>query len=257
MIEKDTADFLGRKIFFLHPSVLVQNQVITELAQEEFETYSVKDEVRLRQFLKRHPDSIVFACINEGMKESAWENWIKAVLTDSEITGLDIGIIASGDDANLRQKYMGQYKLRCGYTVLKSDVPSVIKQLIHILNSANAKGRRKYVRAVTSNETNITANFPVNGTFVNGHIRDISTVGFSCCFTEDPDFTKNSLFNDIQLRLQSQLLKVEGIVFGSRPDGPDKIYVIIFSQRTSPDVRTKIRKFVHSFLQHRMDNDLK
>jgi len=257
MTENDNSLSLGRKIFFLHPQVFIQNHIITELAQEEFETYISKDEAKLRRIFKKYSDSIVFVNANNGMKEGALETWIKTVMVDRDTTGVDIGVIASTEDANLRHKYTGQIKVRCGYTVLKPDIPAMIKQLTDILNSVNAKGRRKYIRAVTGKEVNTTVNLPLNGTFVHGVVKDISTVGFSCSFSDDPGLTKNSLFTDMQLRLQTQLLKAEGIVFGSRMDGDEKIYVILLTQRTSPDVRTRIRKFIQSFLQSRIDNEFK
>jgi len=254
MIEEKT---LGRKIFFLHPSAIIQNQIISELAQEEFEVYSVKDEVKLRTALKKYPDSIVFANINDGMKEKAWEDWIRGVMGSTETAGVDIGILTYGTDDALRKKYAEQIKIRCGFTVLKSDPGGVVKQLISILNGVNAKGRRKYLRALTEKETNVSVNFPVNGTYVTGQIRDVSVVGFSCSFKDDPELAKNSLFNDIQIRLQSQLLKAEGIVFGSRMDGEQKSYVILFTQRIDPSVRTRIRKYIQSNLQAKFDNELR
>jgi len=257
MAENENVLSLGRKIFFLHPAAIVQNQIIAELAQEEFEAYSVKDEVKLRRLLKNYSDSIVFANINEGMKESAWEAWIKAVMADSQTAGVDIGVVASGEDANLRRKYTELLKVRCGYTALKSDLSVIMKQLTGILNSVNAKGRRKFIRALTDKETNTTVNLPINGTFVKGTIKDISTAGFSCSFDEDLSIPKNSLLSDIQIRLQTQLLKAEGIVFGSRSDGNEKVFVILLTQRISPDVRTRIRKFIQSLLQSRMDNEFK
>jgi hypothetical protein len=126
-----------------------------------------------------------------------------------------------------------------------------------ILKAADAKGRRKYIRATTENETNTTVNFPVNGTFVNGVIKDISVVGFSCAFDADPELVKNALFQDIQIKLQSQLIKAEGIVFGSRMDGGTKIYVVLFTQRIDPEVRTKIRKFIQLNLQGKIDSQFK
>ena len=257
MTENSNDVALGRKIFFLYPPGLIQNQVMAELVQEEFEVYIVKDEVKLRQLLKKSPGSIVFACINEGMKENAWEEWITGVMADSEISGLDIGIIASGADENLRRKYMMQIKVRCGFTVLRPDLNGVIKQLVEILNSAEAKGRRKFLRVIMDKDANTTVNLPMNGTFINGVIKDISVVGFSCSFAEDPGLTKNKLVGDIQIRLQSQLFKAEGIVFGSRAAENEKIYVFLFTQRISPDVKTRIRKYIQSSLQNRMDDELK
>jgi len=248
---------LGRKAFFLHPSVIIQNQIVSELAQEEFEVYTVKDETKLRRLLKKYPDSIVFANINDGMKEKAWEEWIRGVMGSSETAGVGIGILAYGSDEAIRRKYTEQFKVQCGFTLMKSDANEVVKQLITILNSANAKGRRKYIRALTENETNVTVNLPINGTYVIGLIKDISVVGFSCTFKEDPNLAKNSLFNDIQIRLQTQLLKAEGIVFGSRMDGGQKTYVILFTQRVDPSLRTRIRKYIQSYLQSKMDGELK
>jgi len=248
---------MGKKVFFLYPSALVQNQIIAELVQEEFEVYVVKDEARLRQLLKKYPDSVVFASINEGIREDAWEEWIKGVMADNETSGVDIGIISSGMDENLRTKYFSQFNIRCGYTVLQADLGPVIKQLVDVLYSVNAKGRRKYIRAVTDQDTNTTVNLPMNGTFINGLIRDISVVGFSCTFAEDPELKRNVLFTDVQIRLQSQLLKVEGIVFGSRIEGDEKTYVLLITQRTPLDVRNRIRKYIQSNLQSRMDDELK
>jgi hypothetical protein len=257
MAENENLGSLGRKVFFLHPSAFVQNHIVAELAQEEFEVYVVKNETRLRQVLKMFPDSIVFASINEGMKENAWEDWIKGIRVTSETAGVDIGIIASANDDNLRQKYLEHLKVRGGYTIIKSDPVVANKQLITLLNNMNAKGRRKYIRLLLDRETNTTVNLPMNGTFVNGVIKDISVVGFSCTFADDPALAKNSLLADIQIRLQSQLLKAEGLAFGSRTDGSEKIYVVLFTQKVDSDVRSRIRKYIQSTLQIRMDNDLK
>jgi hypothetical protein len=246
-------DILGRRIFFLYPSALIQNQIAAELIQQEFEVYICKDHARLEKVLKKYPNSIVFANINDGIGEKEWEAWIRGIMEAPETAGVDIGIVCSGDNETLKRKYLAQVKIRCGYTVLKSDLNPAMKQILEILKAVDAKGRRKYIRAATDKESNTTVNFPINGTFINGVIRDISVVGFSCAFEEDPGLARNSLFQDIQIKLQTMLLKAEGIVFGSRMDGETKIYVVLFTQRTDPEVKTRIRKFIQSSLQSKMD----
>jgi hypothetical protein len=121
----------------------------------------------------------------------------------------------------------------------------------------NAKGRRKYIRVVMGKgETASTVNLPVNGNFVNGIIKDISVVGISCTLDGNPEIPKNTLFKNIQIRLQTNLLKVEGILFGTRTDGLNTIYVILFTQRIDPDVRTKVRTYIQHTLQQRINPDL-
>ena len=131
-----------------------------------------------------------------------------------------------------------------------------MKQLFDILKAAEAKGRRKYIRAVTEGEPNTTLNFPFNGTYLKGTIKDISVVGFSCSFEDDPDLAKSSLFQDIQIKLQSTLIKAEGVILGSRMDGKNKIYVVLFTQRIDPEARARIRRYIQSNLQAKIDREL-
>ncbi|MDR0720318.1 MAG: pilus assembly protein PilZ [Treponema sp.] len=253
---QETENILGRKIFFLYPQAIVQNNIIAELIQQEFETYIIRDEKKLRRLFKKYPDSIVFVNLYDGIAEKDWEAWIRGVMADTELAGVDIGIVVCGDDEALRRKYLSNVKVRCGYTVVKTDINLCIRQLMDILKDANAKGRRKYIRANTSQESNITVNLPVRGTFITGTILAISVAGFSCVFQDDPGLTKNSLFQDLQLKLQSVLIKAEGIVFGAREDGEKKAYVLLFTKRMDPDARARIRKFIQSNLQAKIYAEL-
>ena len=257
MEKSELSGSLGRKVFFLHPQAFIQNQLVSELAQEEFEVYVIKDEGKLRNLLRKFPDSIVFASINEVLKDSVWEEWIRGVMSNPETKNVSIGVLVSINDDEVKQKYTEEIKVQCGYTYVKSDFNVLLRTVITILNSVNAKGRRKYLRALMDNDANTTVNIPHNGSYVKGSIKDISVVGFSCSFIEDPDLTKNSLFPDIQIRLQSQLLKVEGIVFGSRMDGNEKVYVVIFTQRVDPNMKSRIRKYIQLTLQARMDDEIR
>jgi len=251
-------EFTGKKIFFLYPTVAVENKVIAELVQQEYEVYTAKNKDTIRRVLRDYHGSIVFVDINEQMKETEWETWITAVKNAPDTKETAIGIVTSNDDEQLKRKYLLTIKV-CGYTVLKFDLDKAIIHLIEVLQALNAKGRRKFLRATTTKESNVTLNLPYNGKFINGQIRDISVVGISCILDGNPEIPKNTLIKDIQLKLQSSIIKIEGIVFGTRSEGEgyEMNYVLLFTQRIDPDVRTKIRKYIQHNLQSRMDIELK
>ena len=254
---EDSSEIVGKKIFFLHPTVVVQNRIIVELVQQEYEVYIAKNKDSIRKVLRKYPDSILFVDINEHMPEKDWELWIKGVMEASDTKSVSIGIISANENDQLKQKYIALMKLPCGYTALKFDLDKTIMQIITILQAVNAKGRRKYIRANTEKETNTTVNLPWDGEFIKGHIKDISVVGISCTLATNPEIGKNTLVKDIQIKLQSALLKVEGIIVGSRMEGQEKIYVILFTQRIDPEARIKIRKYIQYNLQSKMDVDLR
>ena len=252
----DDVNSLGRKVFFLYPSALLQNRIIDELAQEEFEVYVIKDALKIKQALEFYPNSILIASISEAMKESAWIELLRGI-HENPLTGkVDIAFITSSGDEETMKRYKEQFDFNCGYIIVKSDIEKAIRQIVIVLNNVNAKGRRKFIRLVTDKDKT-TVNLPINGVFKNGHIKDISIVGFSCVFDEDPALPKNGFFGDIQLRLQGQLLKVEGIVFGSRADENEKVYVFLFTKRVDGDIQSRIRKFIQANLQSKMDEGLK
>jgi hypothetical protein len=253
---ENSADMTGKKIFFLYPTVAVQNKIIAELVQQEYEVYITKNKDTLRRVLKEYPDSVVFVDINEALTEAEWEAWITAVKTTPDTKDVSIAIVTNNDDEKIKRKYLMTIKVS-GYTVLRFDLDKAIIHIIEILQSLNAKGRRKYIRVTTARDSNATLNLPFNGMFVKGYIRDISVVGISCSLEGNPDIPKNTFFKDIQLKLLSSLLKVEGIVFGSRKEGTERIYVLLFTQRIDPDVRIKIRKYIQQNLQAKMDIKLK
>jgi hypothetical protein len=253
----NNSDLVGKKIFFLHPTIAVQNRIIMELVQQEYEVYVSKNKEKLKKALSKYPDSIVFIDINEQMSEGEWDIWVTGIMEAPDMKGVSIGVVTANDDEQIMRKFLLALKVPCGYTVVGHDMERAITQIMAALQNVNAKGRRKYIRAVMERgEASGTVNLPVNGNFVNGIIKDISVVGISCTIDGDPEIPKNTLFKNIQVRLHTNLLKVEGILFGTRPDGTQTVYVILFTQRIDPDVRTKIRTYIQHTLQQRMDPDL-
>ncbi|MCL2801222.1 MAG: pilus assembly protein PilZ [Treponema sp.] len=251
---KGMEEITGKKVFFLYPTASVQNQVITELTQHEIEVYIAKDHMRLLRVLKKYNSSIVFINIDESIQEAEWEKYILTIRNTAP--NVNVGIFSSSSDEELKAKYIEKLKITCGFMTLKLDMSRAGKKIMDILGVMNVKGRRKYLRASLERESTATMNMPFNGDFINSAIKDISVVGISVVFEHDPGLKKNALYKDMQIRLQSMLIKVEAVVFGSRENLGEKIYVLLFTQRIDPDVRVKIRKYIQSNLQSKMDSEI-
>jgi hypothetical protein len=251
--ESSSNEMTGKKIFFLYPTASVQSHVIAELVQHEYEVYIAKDHNRLARILKKYPDSIIYINIDE-MNEAEYEKWITSLLT--ALPSVKIGVFTSNTDEEFKNRLTSKFNISCGLLTLKIDMSKMNEKINAALNILNVKGRRKYIRASTERESNTTMNMPFHGEYLNGTIKDISVVGISCVFENDPDLSKNTLLKDIQIRLQSILLKVEGVIFGSRESCGEKTYVMLFTQRIDPDVKVKIRKYIQQNLQAKMDNEI-
>jgi hypothetical protein len=249
-------EMTGKKVFFLHPSTFVQNTIIEPLIQQEFEIYMIKDEAKILKILKKYSDSIVFACIDEVLSPKQWEAWIMQLKGTPSANEMRLGVLSNSNNDDVRQLYVDTFKVSCGFIPLKPDKDKAIKALIEVLNSAEAKGRRKYVRANTHHEAMTTINLPMGDSFVTGEIWDISAVGLSCTFSKELNLNKNAVFHDIQLKLQSALLKVEGILYGSRTEESETIYVFLFAPKTDATTKAKIRTFIQKRIQALMEIEI-
>jgi hypothetical protein len=250
-----SSEFAGKKVFFLYPSVIMQNEILTELAQQEFEVYVAKDHNHLSRSFKRYPDAIVYVNFDDGSPKSDLERWIDSLHTSAP--AVKIGVFSSNTEEEFKKKYTDNPRIECGLMNLRLDMHKAVPRIVETLEGMNVKGRRKYLRASTDRESTATVNIPFGGNYINGSIRDVSVVGISCSFESDPFLKKNTLFKDIQVRLQSMLLKAEAVVFGSRVEFGTTTYVLLFTQRVDTEVRAKIRKYIQQNLQHKMDFELK
>jgi hypothetical protein len=255
---KEEASFklLGRKIFFLYPLPMIQNGVVDELIQREYEAYVARDRTALRKALAGFPGSMIFIDIDQIIPEKDWENWIREVMKAPDLEDIRIGILTANRNDVLQEKYTSIINLPCGYTMIHRDLKITVAQILNILNANEAKGRRKFLRAVTEKEGQTVVNFPTDNAFLSGTICDISSAGFSCFFPNDPGFSQNSSFANIQIKLRHTILNVEAVILGSRLEGKTRIYVALFNERTSPDTRVKIRKYIQANIQARMDASL-
>ncbi|MDR1867741.1 MAG: pilus assembly protein PilZ [Treponema sp.] len=257
MESENSVERLGRNIFFLYPSNVIQTEIIDKLAQQEFEVYSIRNHKHFINVLEKFPYSIILADIDEPLPGGQWENFIRDILAGPVTKTLDIGILSTSNNVELRKKYLYTLKVSCGFIVIHSDLKQTLAQVIDILKAADAKGKRRYVRARPDSETMASLNIPCNGRFIYGTIKDLSIVGFSCTFDVDPLFEPDAHIDNIQMKLHGILLKADGILFGSRMESNVKIYVILFTNRTSPSELIKVRRYIQVSLQAAMDKLLK
>jgi hypothetical protein len=255
MNDDNNPGILGKKVFFLYPSALTQNEIVSELAQQEYEVYIIRDKDIMTEILCHYPSSVLFASIDETLQPKDWEAFIREIQENDKTKNVVIGVLVNTDNDDAKRFYLNTLKISGGCVPIKSNTGKAVKNILETLKSAEAKGRRKYVRANIRNDPMATINISHNGSYINGTILDISAVGLSCVFQTDPELEKNSLFPDIQIKLQSSLLKVEGIIFGSRMGDAEKVYVILFTKKIDPAVQTKIRMYIQKTLQLEMDRE--
>jgi hypothetical protein len=246
----------GRQVFFLYPPSVVQDELIWEVVRHEYEVYLLKDHRRARALLAKYPDSILFVNIDAELKEPQWEAYIRGIVGSDRYADVRVGILSYNSNEALARKYLMDVGVSAGFIKLSLGLQESIDIILRALEANEARGRRKYVRAKTVDPSYpATFNVRLYDDLKSGVIRDISSVGMACTFNELVNLPERTYLRDIQLKLRGGLTTISGVVTGIRKDG-GTVYVVMFDPRSNPDARSRIRRFVHRYLQQQIDREL-
>ena len=246
-------EFLGKKVFFLYPPSVIQDEMLDMLIMNGFEAYILKDHERAVRVLQRFPDSILFINLDMGLKEPEWEQYIRAIQRSPRTKETRIGIFSYNTDPALMQKYIIDIGVPCGFVHLKVGVKESTKIVMRALYANEARGRRNSIRISCDNDSNAKLNYksPMQ-TMYYGKILDISSAGFAAMIPRFTEFTANTMLKEIQLILHGSLLLVDAILMGGRKDNPN-VHIFVFYPKMTPFNKLTIHRFIKQSLQRFID----
>ncbi|WP_020611413.1 PilZ domain-containing protein [Sediminispirochaeta bajacaliforniensis] len=240
---------LGRKVFFLYPHSVIKDEMIEEIVSEEYEAYVLKDHNRAARLMKAFPGSVLFINIDSTMKEPEWERYILEMKNSDQYNDPRIGIFTYDENQELARKYLIEYSLPAGFIRLKLGFAETKKILLDVLKANEAKGRRKFVRALCAKDAQATINVSRDGSIIQGKLLDISSAGAACAFPQEGLFSPKSYLSDIQLQLRGARIMLNAIVMGTRQDD-GRVHVILFDPKsTDGEKRLRIFRYIRGNLQ--------
>lgn len=255
-ISVERQHFLGKKVFFLYPHSVIQDELVEELIANEYEVYLLDDHKKIRSLLEKYPTSILFINIDEGMSEKDWVTYVSSITNDGKFVDVGIGILTYNENPDLAKTYLMDLMITCGFIRLKLGLEQSTEIILKTLEASEARGARKYVRASCDGQSNTSFNVKYKGDLVKGNITDISSVGMSFTFQDPQIIPKNTLLSAMQLQLRGKIIMVNGVVLGKRVvDGELDLYVVMFAKMDLA-TRHKIHLFIRDTLQQNIKKEL-
>jgi hypothetical protein len=241
----------GRKVFFLYPHSVLNEELLIEILSREYEVYSLHNHDAAVKVAAANPGSIVFVNIDDTLNELQWEAWIRRLVTNPQTSSTKVGILTYNPDAELARKYLMDMMLPCGFIQLKQGLAEGKRIILKTLDANEARGRRRFVRALCTDHKKASLNVTVKGKLVTGAILDISVAGLTFRLDEAVALRPETLLEDIQLRLKGNLCRVTGILAGVG-GGPGQ-YLLMFANPVAQEIMEKVHRFIYATLQEQMD----
>jgi hypothetical protein len=245
----ETQDSIGKKIFFLHPQSVIQDEMLDILIMSGYEAYILRDNKRARRLLERFSGSIMFINIDDGPPEKEWEAYIRELQENAKTKESRLGILSYNTDRALMQKYLMEMSVPCGYIQLKLGIQASTKIILDALKANEAKGRRKYIRASCEDDITATMNYKANdGSLYYGKLLDVSSAGIAVKIENFGNFPANSKLREVQLKLHGTLLLTDVILMGNRRDDAD-VWIFLFDPKMQQNQKLTIHRFIKQSLQ--------
>lgn len=246
---------LGKKIFFVYPpQVLIE--IVDDLARHEYEVYLSRDHNKLRRAIKAFPNAILFVNLDDGLTEEEWRDYIVGLRAEAPEVG--IGIITLNDNSDLREFYLMEAQVQCGFVILKIGAAKTAEILAKTLEANEARGRRKFVRALCPPGATqcLVDNEGLN---LKAELTDLSSAGMAIRIAGGAKLRVGTVLRDMGLSIKGQRLTVSGVVVATRAEGEgsDGVHVVMFDPNSLDEAKKeKLKNLVFRLNQIAMDGIL-
>ena len=241
---------LGKKVFFLYPPPVL-DEVLTALANQEFEVYFARDHERLARAVKELGSSIVFINLDEGLDEEGWKAYVRRLREECPEVG--IGAFTFNDDPALRESYIAELQVPCGFIVLKIGTAKTAEILMKTLEANEARGKRHFVRAVCPVGSSQCA-MDFEGALLRAEVSNLSSAGMAVRFEGGTGLRVGTVLRDISIAVKGQRVAASGIIVAKNEGADSGTYVLMFDPGSLDDVRRdKLRNMVLKLNQTAMD----
>ena len=191
---------LGKKVFFLYPPTVLM-EVVDELARQEFEVYLSREHEKLRKVLTTLPGAILFVNLDDGLDEAGWRSYVRSIRAETPAAG--IGLVTLNEDEELREFYLMNLRVQCGFVILKIGATKTAAILTKTLEANEARGRRKFVRAACSPGTG-QCDVDYEGARLKAKLTDLSSAGMAARFEGGINPGVGTVLRDMSLTIKGQ-----------------------------------------------------
>jgi len=257
-VENRENPLFGRKIIFVNPPIVIENSIFSQLREEEYEVYIIKDYHFLKPVLRENKDALVFLYIDDQLTYDQWFNYIKSYEVDEGLNTIFFGVLSSKATFEEQQRYIMDLKLPGGFLMLNERAESLFKKLKAILDLNGAKGRRQYIRLDCKTLDSVNGYFTCKDKLYSFSVDNISSVGFACVYPIEMAvlLQKNTLQPTICLSVGRKNIVAPSVVFDTRLLNGKGFSVFLFTKDVPRETKVSIRNFIFQVMDENFNSSV-
>jgi hypothetical protein len=248
------ASGVNRKILFLHPQAVVQDELVRASIAENFEAYLLRNHVSAKMALRDFPDAILLIQVDSGLDEQKWIEYAEELKLSPVFSELTICVVSVCSMDEIRKTFLEQSNaFAYGFTYSRYDFGTTYANIKEMYKKEKVNPPGFVIRGTSPDTFRASVVFTRDKNRYEGRLKDISLSGLTCTIEgNEPLYPSEIPIQSIIITYGRTQFMVSGRIVGNSGDD-DTLHVILFDEMTIVDKRDDIYDTIQTCLQSNLE----
>lgn len=242
----------NRKVFFLHPQAVIQDDLVNGLIEENYECYLIRNASSAKTALRAHPDGVLLIQVDSGLTEEQWFTFAGEIKDSPTMNGATLAVLSIKAEDSIRERFMvaGSPFEEC-FTYSGFNYDKSLDSIRSFLDANKARLPGNQIRGVAPEDFGASIVFVRDSERYEGSLRDITIVGMTCRLGQESLLPSEVPVQNIVISYGSKQFSVSGKIAGKHGK-EEALHLILFEEWCKEEKRAEIYELIHDCLQAEM-----
>jgi len=244
----------NRKVFFLHPHAVVQDELAYALITENIEAYLLRNHVSAKIVLREYPDAVFLMQVDSGLDEDKWIEYAEDLKSFSVFSDLTICVLSVSGMEEIKKTYLQKSRaFSYGVTYGRYEFAKTYKIIRDILEREKVNPPGFAVKGTSPERLTVTVDFTRDHKRYEGVLKTVSLSGLTCKIeSTEPLYASEIPVSPISISYGNTQFLVSGRIVGNSDDD-ESIYLILFDDTVGVEKRDEIYVLIQTCLQSQIE----
>lgn len=243
----------NRKVFFLHPQAVIQDDLVRALLEDNFEACLVRNPVSAKTLIREFPDAVLLIQIDSGLSRDAWMSYATEIKANPVFAALTLCVLSVSDASSLRDPFRGpESPFSHIISYARFDFGKTLQELREYLTDEKTRLPGNQIRGTSPESHEVSVVFVRDDMRYTGTLKDITIAGLTCRLAQEELLPSEVPVPAIIVTYGKTQFSVVGRIAGKH--GTDaSIHLILFDEGTKIERRKEIYDLIQACFQAEID----
>ena len=239
----------SRKVFFLHPLAVIQDDLVRGLVEENYEAYLLRNHVSGRDVLREYGNAVLFIQVDSGLQDKEWIAYADELKASPALAELTICAVSVRESSALTKAYLEKSKsFSRALSYAGFDYDRTMTEIRKILDGEKARPPGYAIRGIAPDAFCPSVDFIRDSNRYEGSLKQITFSGITCKIHREDLLPSDIPVPAIIITYGKKQFTISGRIVGRHGADPT-LHLILFNEKSQIEKRDDIYDLIHACMQ--------